>query len=64
MYNSSGKKKTIIGSEGNGELQFNEPQGIAITGDVVYVAEYGGNRIHKLTTARRRISWYIWRERV
>ena len=27
-----------------------EPQGIAITGDGIYVAEYGGNRIHKLTT--------------
>ena len=50
VYNNSGKKKTTIGSEGSGELQFNEPQGIAITGDVVYVAEYGGHRIHKLTT--------------
>ena len=52
VYDSSGKRKTTIGSEGSGELQFNEPQGIAITGDVVYVAEYGGNRIHKLTTGR------------
>ena len=50
VYDSSGKKKTTIGSEGSGKLQFNEPQGIAITGDVIYVAEYGGNRIHKLTT--------------
>ena len=50
VYDSSGKKKTTIGSEGNGELQFNEPQGIAITGDVIYVAEYKGHRIHKLTT--------------
>ena len=50
VYDSSGKKKTTIGSEGSGELQFNEPQGIAITGDVIYVAEFRGNRIHKLTT--------------
>ena len=50
VYDSSGKKKTTIGSEGSCELQFNEPQGIAITGDVVYVAEFRGNRIHKLTT--------------
>ena len=50
VYNSRGKKKTTIGSEGSGELQFDGPQGIAITGDVVYVAEYSGHRIHKLTT--------------
>ena len=50
VYDSSGKKKTTIGSEGSGELHFNRPRGIAITGDVVYVAENGGNRIHKLTT--------------
>ena len=50
VYDSSGKRKTTIGSEGSGKLRFNEPEGIAITGDVIYVAEYGGNRIHKLTT--------------
>ena len=50
VYDSSGKRKTTIGSKGSGELQFNRPQGIAITGDGIYVAEYGGNRIHKLTT--------------
>ena len=50
VYDSSGKKKTTIGSMGSGELRFNEPQGIAIIGDVIYVAEYDGNRIHKLTT--------------
>ena len=50
VYDSSGKRKTTIGSEGSGKLQFNEPQGIAITGDVIYVAEYKGHRIHKLTT--------------
>ena len=50
VCDSSGKKKTTIGSKGSGKLKFNEPQGIAITGDVIYVAEYDGNRIHKLTT--------------
>ena len=50
VYDSSGKKKTTIGSRGSGELQFQSPGGIAISGEVVYVAEYGGNRIHKLTT--------------
>ena len=63
MYDSSGKKKTTIGSEGSGELQFNVPQGIAITGDVVYVAEYRWKQDSQVNN-RRRISWYIWRERI
>ena len=50
VYDSSGKKKTTIGSRGSGELQFQSPYGIAISGEVVYVAEYRGHRIHKLTT--------------
>ena len=50
VYDSSGKKKTTIGSGGSGELQFQSPYGIAISGEVVYVAENEGNRIHKLTT--------------
>ena len=50
VYHSSGKKKTTIGSEGSGELQFQYPYGIDISGEVVYVAEYNGHRIHKLTT--------------
>ena len=50
VYDSSGKKKTTIGSNGSGELQFESPYGIVISGEVVYVAEYGGHRIHKLTT--------------
>ena len=50
VYDSSGKKKTTIGSYGSGELQFQSPYGIVISGEVVYVAENGGNRIHKLTT--------------
>ena len=50
VYDSSGKKKTTIGSEGSGELQFQSPRGIDISGEVVYVAEWVGDRIHKLTT--------------
>ena len=49
VYDSSRKKKTTIGSKGSGELQFQTPHGIAISGEVVYVAEWVGNRIHKLT---------------
>ena len=50
VYDSSRKKKTTIGCKGSGELQFHSPCGIAITGEIVYVAESGGHRIHKLTT--------------
>ena len=49
VYDSSGRKKTTIGSKGTGSLQFTNPIGIAINGDIMYVAEYGGHRIHKLT---------------
>ena len=50
VYDSSGKKKTTIGSKGSGEVQFKNPYGIDISGKVVYVAECNGHRIHKLTT--------------
>ena len=50
VYDSSGKKKTTIGSKGSGELQFQNPCGIAISGEVVYVAELQLHRIQKLTT--------------
>ena len=48
VYDSSGKKKTTIGS--GGQLQFQSVRGIVIGGEVLYVADYGGDRIHKLTT--------------
>ena len=50
VYDSNGKKKTSIGSKVSGELQFEDPRGITIIGEIVYVAECGGHRIHKLTT--------------
>ena len=58
VYDKSGNKKTTIGSEGSGELQFNRPYGIDINGDIVYVTEWGGNRIHKLTTGGEFISTF------
>ena len=50
VYNSVGIKKATIGSYGSGKLQFQSPRGIVIGGEVLYVAEYRGHRIHKLTT--------------
>ena len=50
VYDIGGKKKATIGSGGSGELQFQSQRGIFISGEVVYVADYRGHRIHKLTT--------------
>ena len=49
VYDNSGRQKTTIGSKGSGPLQFTYPTGITISGDIMYVAENGGYRIHKLT---------------
>ena len=53
VYGSSGRQKTTIGSYGTGPLQFNYPTGIAINGNIMYVVEYNGSRIHKLTLEGR-----------
>ena len=58
VFDSSGKKKTTIDSRGKGELQFLAPYGIDITGEVVYVAEYNGHRVHKLTTGQKCIGTF------
>ena len=49
VYDSNGRQKTTIGLKGSSPLQFNYPTGIAISRDVMYVAENVGNRIYKLT---------------
>ena len=53
VYDSSGRQKTTIGSKGSGSLKFKQPIGIAISRDIMYVAEKEGHRIHKLTLGRR-----------
>ena len=51
VYNGSdGKRKTTVSSQNTGNLKLLAPCGIDISNDVVYVAEYGGHRIHMLTT--------------
>ena len=52
------KGKVTIGSKGSGALQFESPRGIAVIGEVVYVAEWDGHRIHKLTTEGEFISTF------
>ena len=49
VFDKNGTKKATIGSRGSGDGQFSYPLGIAISGDVIFVAENGGNRIQKLT---------------
>ena len=49
VFDKNGKRKAKIGSYGGGDGQFSSPTGIAISGDVIFVAENGGNRIQKLT---------------
>ena len=49
VYSKSGHKKNTIGWFGSGEVQFMNPFGIDIRGEVVYVAEYDGHRIHAFT---------------
>ena len=49
VFDKNGRKKAKIGSHGSGDGQFNSPLGIATSGDVIFVAENGGNRIQKLS---------------
>ena len=50
VFDQAGQQKRTIGSHGSGDGQFNQPYGLCIKGDVLYVADYGNNRIQKLTT--------------
>ena len=49
VFDKNGTRKAIIGSQGVGVGQFSSPLGITISGDVMFVAENGGNRIQKLS---------------
>jgi hypothetical protein len=47
-FNSRGKYLATIGSAGNGNGQFNDPEGIAVdSGGDIYVADSGNNRVEK-----------------
>ena len=48
VYDKDGNKKNTIWCLG--QMQFQLPLGIDVNGEVVYVAEYCGHRIHNLTT--------------
>ena len=50
VFDQDGHLKNTIGSYGSGDGQFNGPCGISITGEVMYIADWGNHRIQKLTT--------------
>lgn len=59
VFNKEGTKLPNIGTCGTSSSrdgQFNNPNGIAIRGSVLYVADSGNNRIQKLTTSGKFIS--------
>ena len=43
-------QKRTIGSGGSGDGQFSGPRGIFIKGDVMYIADFGNDRLQTLTT--------------
>ena len=49
VFDQTGHLKNTIGSHGSGDGQFNNPCGICIKGDELYVADNGNHRIQKLT---------------
>ena len=49
VFNSDGSQKLQIGSQGSGDGQLNRPFGLTIVGEVLYVVDYGNNRVQKFT---------------
>ena len=51
IFNPKGEKIRSFGSLGSGNGQFNNPEGVEVDdGDNILVADYGNNRIQKLTS--------------
>ena len=51
VLDQTGHQKRTIGSSGSDDGQFDDPRGIFIKGDMLYIADTGNHRIQKLTTA-------------
>ena len=51
VFDQTGQLKNTIGSSGSGDGQLILPLGIAIKGDVLYVADGSNHRVQKLTTS-------------
>ena len=51
VFNQAGVQKAVIGSAGDAGGQFNKPSGLAIKGDVLYVADCNNHRIQVLSVS-------------
>ena len=51
VFDQTCQLKNTIGGRGRGDGQFSYPSGIAIKGDVLYVADGGNHRVQKLTSS-------------
>ena len=56
VYDSSGRRKATIGKKGKGDLEFNQPYGIAISGDTVYVTDTHNKSVQSFTTSGKFLS--------
>ena len=56
VLNQQGTIVRTIGSSGSGDGQFSSPTGIAIRGDVLYIAEDSNHRVQKVSTSGKFIS--------
>ena len=58
VFNQNGDLLRTIGGKGSGDLQFSAPIGIAIRGDIIYVADSSNYRVQKLTTSGEHIATF------
>ena len=49
VFNSDGLQKLQFGTKGSGDGQFNDPFGLTIVGEVLYVVDRCNYRVQKLT---------------
>ena len=51
VFDSRGRYKYKLGKQGSGHLEFSNPWGIAIRGNVLYVADQSNSQVQMLTTS-------------
>jgi len=56
ILNPDGSAERSYGSNGSGDGQFSNPEGVAVWGDTVYVCDSSNHRIQKLSTSGNFIS--------
>ena len=51
VCDANGRRKSTIGSQGEGEMEFRHPYGIAVRGEEVFVSDQCNHRVQKFTLA-------------